>query len=307
MTTLVVGRGLLGRQVIKALTDQSLPVVTVSVPWHDPESAFAAIQQAIRSAEVHESWRLAWCAGAGVIATRPEQLLAEVALFERLLATINVPPHSFFLSSSAGGVYAGSPAGAPFDELSPTRAMAPYGEAKLAMEDMARHLGERGSRVVLGRIANLYGPGQDLSKPQGLVSQLCLAGLTRQPLSVYASLDTLRDYVFAADAGRMVASCLDRISVEGEGSVVAKVLASGTAVSIAELIGAVTRLFRRRPRLSTRPAPAQVRDLRLRSLLWPEVDREAQTPLIAGLGATVSDIRQQLMVGQFASAVRAGA
>jgi UDP-glucose 4-epimerase len=306
MTTLVVGRGLLGSQVVRAIAGRSRPVITVPVPWHDPDLAFASLQPALRAAEEGKSWRMAWCAGAGVIATRPEQLHTEVALFERVLSSIRTPPESFFLSSSAGGVYAGSPAGPPFDELSPTRALVPYGEAKLLMEDTARRLAERGSRVVLGRIANLYGPGQDLTKPQGLVSQLCLSGLTRQPLSVYASLDTLRDYVFAEDAGRMVMACLDRISVESAGSVSVKVLASGTAVSISELIGAVTRLFRRRPRLSTRPAPNQVRDLRLRSVLWPEVDQHAQTPLIAGLGATVADIRRQLLAGDFTALVRAG-
>lgn len=305
-TTLVVGRGLLGSQVIRALARRSRPVSTVAVPWHDPVHAFAALEDAIRNLERTPGWRMAWCAGAGVIATSHQQLLAEVALFERVIDAMRIPPDVFLLSSSAGGVYAGSPARPPYDELSRAAAISPYGDAKLTMESMAGRLAERGSRVVLARIANLYGPGQNLAKPQGLVSQLCVASLTRQPLGVYASLDTLRDYVYAEDAGHMVAACLDRITAEGPGAVATKILASGSAVSIAELIGVVTRLFRRRPQLATRPAPNQVRDLRLRSVLWPDVDRYAQTTLMAGLGATVADIRRQMVAGSFAAAPRNG-
>ena len=61
--------------------------------------------------------------------------------------------------------------------------------------DLRRFAAATGTAVLVGRIANLYGPGQNLAKPQGLVSQLCLANLTGQPLSIYVSLDTLRDYL----------------------------------------------------------------------------------------------------------------
>ena len=53
--------------------------------------------------------------------------------------------------------------------------------------------------VLIGRIANLYGPGQNLAKAQGLVSQLCAAQLERARSSIWVSLDTLRDYLFAPD------------------------------------------------------------------------------------------------------------
>ena len=85
-------------------------------------------------------------------------------------------------------------------------ALVAYGRAKLAMEGHARALAAAtGVRVVLGRLANVYGPGQTLGKPQGLLSQLCLADATRRPLPVYVSLDTIRDYLYAGDAARMVA------------------------------------------------------------------------------------------------------
>jgi len=48
---------------------------------------------------------------------------------------------------------------------------------------------------MVGRMSNLYGPGQNLKKVQGLISQMCLRVLTRQPLVLYVPLDTIRDYL----------------------------------------------------------------------------------------------------------------
>jgi len=62
--------------------------------------------------------------------------------------------------------------------------------------------------ALIGRIANLYGPGQNISKPQGIISQICRSYLLGYPLSIYVSLDTLRDYIFAPDCAALVADAL---------------------------------------------------------------------------------------------------
>lgn len=298
MTTLVIGRGLLGGHLVRVLRNQGEEVRTVRVPWGAPQASLSALLEAAEDASVADrEWRLAWCAGAGVIASRPTELAAEAVLFQELLTRMSNLPSVLFLSSSVGGAYGGSPDSAPFTELSRTRAASPYGAAKLAMENVAAEFAGRGCRVVLGRIANLYGPGQNLAKPQGLVSQLCLAQTTGFPLGVYASLDTLRDYLFAPDAASMVSACLDRVAAEPEGSVVTKILASGRAASIGALIGESTRLARRRPRISTRAGTTQVMDLRVRSVIWPQVDSLARTPLSVGLHATAEDIARQMRTG----------
>ena len=170
-------------------------------------------------------------------------------------------------------------------------ALSPYGVAKLEMEELARQLTRRGTRLLVGRISNLYGPGQDLSKPQGLISQLCLAHETRRTLSLYVSFDTLRDYLFVEDAAAMIVAGLDLIRAEPAGTTVTKVLASGRSLSVATVVAEATRVLRRHPRLSTRRAPgSQVRDLRLRSVVWPDLDAIARTPLAAGLRATADDV-----------------
>jgi UDP-glucose 4-epimerase len=293
MSTLVVGRGLLGGHVVSRLAERGADARTVDVPWSDPESALRVLVAAAgEAARTGPDWRIAWCAGAGVVATPPEEFDAEVALFRRFTASIRDLPRAFFLASSAGGVYAGS-ADPPHTEDTEPRPLAPYGWAKLAMEDAARTLADRGSRVVLGRISNLYGPGQDLAKPQGLVSQLCLTQVTGTPLQLYVSMDTLRDYLFVNDAADLVDACLDRAAGTPPETVTVKVLASGGATSVGTLIQASTRAFRRRTRVvqSSPPRPgAQVRDLRLRSRTWTDLDVLVRTPLVVGLRATAESV-----------------
>ena len=204
-----------------------------------------------------------------------------------------------FLASSAGGLYAGSTP-APFDERTPPRPLVAYGRAKLAMEAAVERLAEAtGVRAVLGRLANVYGPGQTLGKPQGLLSQLCLADATGRPLPVFVSMDTIRDYLYAGDAARMVVRSLALARAEPPGTVVTKVLASGRPVTVGYLVAEARRVFHRP--LRTIPVggagAGQVLDLRLESTVWPEVDALAATPLPAGLARTSADVRARVVSG----------
>ena len=51
--------------------------------------------------------------------------------------------------------------------------MAPYGHEKLIQEKLFTNLAEQtGSDLLIGRLSNLYGPGQKLTKPQGLIAHV---------------------------------------------------------------------------------------------------------------------------------------
>lgn len=299
--TWVVGAGgMLGRHVTRVLRASGRVVITQEIPWHDAEAARAALRSgasALADLAAGGPWSVAWCAGAGVVATPQEDLDEEVDAFRTLLAELAPIPGrgSLFLASSAGGVYAGSPDLPPYTEESRTRALAPYGVAKLAMEEHAAVFArEHGVGLLIGRISNLYGPGQNLSKPQGLVSLLCQAQLSRQPVGVYVSLDTLRDYLFVEDAAAMVVAGLDRLA---PGEVVVKIIASGRATSIAALVGEATKVFRRKPPLVFRGSASsavQARDLRLSSVVWPDLDLLARTPLPVGLAATGESVARSM-------------
>lgn len=307
--TWVLGaRGLLGGHVAAALRRRSAPVLAAPVPWEDREQTRAALRDGVRRMEEAARggpWQLAWCAGAGVVATTPEAMDEERTSLRWLLEAIAGRPRlarsgSLFLASSAGGVYAGSPERPPFTEASTTGALVAYGHAKLEMEEqVARFAEATGTACLVGRIANLYGPGQDLAKSQGLVSQLSRSHLTGRPMSIYVSLDTMRDYVYAPDVGDLVATGLGtlRPRVQQSPQVVVKVIASGASQTIGSLIAQSTRHHRARPRVIVK-APqrgtGQVRDLRLRSVVWPELDRHLRTPILVGMARTASDVAAQL-------------
>lgn len=297
--TLVVGAGgFLGRAVHRAAGDE---VVAARVPWGDPDAAADALVDAVRAVRTPDApWRLLWCAGTGVVATGEDVFDAEQRLLARVLDTVqhdDAAPGTVFFASSAGAVYAGCP-DAPFDEDTTPAPLAPYGRAKLATEDRFREwTATTGARLLVGRIANLYGPGANLGKAQGLVSQLALAHVEGRPTSIYVPMETTRDYLYIDDAAAMVLDALDRVEAgePGEaGTTVTKILASGQSATIADVVAAVERAFGERldVRDGTDPsATFQGLDLRFRSRVLTDVDRLAVTPFDAGVQRTVDALR----------------
>jgi nucleoside-diphosphate-sugar epimerase len=312
--TWVVGAGgLLGKAVVRQLAERDLPVLTRLVPWPDPAAAHEALSQGVdrlREVAAGGPWRVAWCAGAGVTGSSQDDLDHEVATFRGFLAALGAGPpapagSALFLTSSAGALYAGAAdAGAlpPFTEAHQARSISAYGDAKLAAERAAAEFADRtGVSVLTGRISNLYGPGQNLAKPQGLVSHICRAQLSGQPISVYVSLDTVRDYLFVDDAAGLICDALDRLAVAPAGTSVIKILASQRGVTIGALLAECRRLAKRAPRVVLGSSPfarLQVRDLRMRSVVWPELDRRTLTTLAAGISATNADLLRGLQLGE---------
>jgi len=306
----VIGAGgLLGKAVVAEARRRAVPVTTTDVPWEDPDASVGVLGDAADwLVGTNASLDVVWCAGAGVVGTSKEVLDTELAVFraflERLAEATRRHPKTrvaLFLASSAGGVYAGSSA-PPFTEADEPRPLAPYGETKLAMERAAAEVARRhGLSLLVGRFANLYGPGQRLDKQQGIVSQLCRSQLTRQPLSIYVSLDTARDYLYVADAARMVLSGLDRLAAEPAGSLVTKIFCSQISTTLAEVVGTLHRISKRRPPVVlglSQNARFQPPDLRFRSTVWPELDRLASTPLPEGMAATLHDVTTARCVPQ---------
>ncbi|MGN6127991.1 MAG: NAD-dependent epimerase/dehydratase family protein, partial [Humibacter sp.] len=208
ITTLVFGHGgLLGSAVCRELRSQGARLQLANVRWgsaSEGDDVAAAVKSTIAGGG---PWRIFWCAGAGVPSTPQAALESELVTFRRFCDTVAKSGRgddgTVFFASSAGALYSGAQR-PPFTENSTVLPLAPYGHAKLDAEHEVAELTGAGVRVVIGRIANLYGPGQNLSKAQGLISQLCLSIQTRRPLGIYVPLDTLRDYLFADDAAAMV-------------------------------------------------------------------------------------------------------
>jgi len=306
VTWVVGSSGLVGSAVLRTAARTGQPTRRVIVPWdRAPVEQIDALKSALRSAAGRgEDWNLVWVAGAGVIGTSESALAAETTVYSALVDEVvrldRHGPRAMFVASSAGGVYAGS-AAPPFTEDTAPAPLAPYGRQKLEIEAITADFVHRsGVPTMVGRLTNVYGPGQNLAKAQGLISQLAKASLLRRPLSLYVPLDTTRDYVYADDSARVILAALTRLAHEGTMTEpVTKIIGSGRPVTIAALLSTLHRVFKRRPPVVLGDSPSrqfQVRDLRMRSARWTELDALVSTSLPAGVAATVEDIGHRLRV-----------
>jgi UDP-glucose 4-epimerase len=202
-------------------------------------------------------------------------------------------------------VYAGANC-PPYDEFSPVAPLAPYGFCKLEQEAALSSWGEESRvKVLVGRISNLYGPGQNHQKSQGLITQVLLRVIARQPLHLYVPLDTTRDYLFVEDAARIVSDCLDCLA-EPAGEwlpATTKLICSQQPVTIATILAQTRWITKQAVKVvvGTSPSTAhQARDLRMRSRVWPAIDRPPVTPLSHGMRSVFSELLAGAQEGRFA-------
>jgi UDP-glucose 4-epimerase len=309
-TVWVVGAtGLLGTSVVRALEGRvwrpERPVgwgdeVQLARDFRDAVAGFASRIDS----EAGQPWAICWCAGAGVVATSAAALAAETRSFQLFLDSLRAEsrlmavPGYVVLASSAGGVYGGTMA-SPITEVTPPQPISDYGRAKLEQERMLHSwTGSLPKPVssLVARLSNLYGPGQRLDKPQGLISQLSRASIFNAPVHVYVSLDTIRDYLFAEDAGRQLVAGLYRLMREARdgGLHVTKIYASEREITIAGLLGIFRRISRRRLRVIAglhSASALQPRRLQFRSRVWRARDdqRERRVELVEGLSQVYRD------------------
>lgn len=288
----IIGRGLLGNAIARSRSDEPYRVAT---QWDDDTSIRAQLRSGLVGflAPDRAPVEIYWCAGKGVTSTPAEQLGRELAVFESFLSALRETPAedrtrvSFFLASSVGGAY-GRSEHPPFTESTPAVPASAYGAAKLAAESLLREAtGDGGWRSLIGRVTNLYGPGQDLGKGQGLISAIVGSSITQRPVSIYVSLDTLRDYIYEDDCADVVSAGMERISQSPAGTTVTKIMGGMTAISISAILAEHNRLRKRRTPiiLGSGDARGQSLDLRVRSEVWTDLDGLVRTPLSEGLDA----------------------
>ena len=280
-----------------------------SLPWGDERALARALgeeAQRFQAAAGSEPWAVVWAAGQASTSSSDAQALGELRALELLIASIEqhrpIGHGAFFLSSSAGGVYAGS-MNPPFTSHTAPAPLSAYGRLKLAQEELVtRRLGDH-MAVIVGRFSNLYGPGQDLAKLQGLVSRLALAAVTREPVSMFVSLDTLRDYLFVDDAAAIASLHLEAALDAPYGSRIV-VIASGQPTPLGRIIHTVEDVARVRIPIaygSHASASAQALDLRLQPSDSNTTARYVVTTLPAGVRRVLDDIAARHQAAAVAS------
>ena len=285
MLTWIVGRGgLLGSAVSRAMGPKFLEL---PVPWENHDAAVRVLDsdltRFIRAAR-NDDWSVIWAAGSGVVGSTADKLAAETRIMSHFVMRMRdsrpTGRGAFFLSSSAGGIYAGS-THPPFNESTTPRPLSPYGETKLAQEEILQTTLEGCVPLVIGRFSNLAGPGQNLVKQQGLVSQLCRAAVTRQSLNVFVPMETLRDYLYVDDAAAMVRTLVDNAVHNQPSTPLLRNISSQRPVSVYTVVRTVQQVAHRTVRIALGTSPSSnyhVRDLRLCTHFPHEFQGVAITP-----------------------------
>jgi UDP-glucose 4-epimerase len=290
----VVGAGgLLGSQLTEALSGSTHPcriwrpsfgkwkwgnLTALADQFHAAAAEFAS-----RAAH-HSRWTICWADGNGVVTSSDTALQVEVDTWNLFLDAVTgslAPlaesvPGFLFLASSAGGVFGNNP-DQPLTELSAPRPISAYGRARLAQEESLHRWAQRHSRIryLIGRISNLYGPGQNLAKGQGLLSRIASCLVHNRALHLYVPLDTIRDYISADSCAHFIVRCMAHLADEIDGSPgYVKVIASESDTSLAQIIALFRRVSHRPIKLICSPSPLgklQPSRLRFRSVLWREL------------------------------------
>jgi UDP-glucose 4-epimerase len=299
--TWIVGRGgLLGSAVSRATGPK---FIELPVPWEDHDAAVAVLEsdleRFIRAAR-NDDWSVIWAAGSGVVGTTADKLAAETRILSHFVTRMRdwrpAGRGAFFLSSSAGGVYAGS-THPPFSESTTPRPLSPYGETKLAQEEIVRMTVDGCVPLVIGRFSNLAGPGQNFVKQQGLVSQLCRAAVTRQSLNVFVPMETLRDYLDVDDAAAMVYTLVENAVRNQPSTPVLRNISSQRPVSVCTVLRTVQQVAHRTVRIGLGTSPSStyhVRDLRLCTRFPQEFQRVAITPFPVTVKRVYDDVLRRV-------------
>ena len=299
MINWVVGSsGLLGSSVIKYLPkSQANWSPTQRLEWMSNTSTDAqniyekSVEIAVNefAAELDgRPWTIFWCAGVGTVSTNKEYLDLEVKAIRFFVNSLLAKPQiasslgKIFFASSAGGVYAGS-SNPPFDENTSPVAISDYGYQKLEIEEFLRGIAQKHEiKVVIGRIANLYGQGQDRKKKQGLVSAIVRSNIANEVVRLYVPLQTIRNYIYVDDAAKQIIFAVR--NTESKTTVV--VICSLNNSSVSSLLSTVQSIFNRKTLVALSVLPEsrlQPVDLRLTSIKMNNLQMKSGTPLIVGI------------------------
>lgn len=167
-----------------------------------------------------------------------ENVVGTVALAD---AALDAGVRRIVFSSSGGTVY-GRARTVPVTEDHPTCPINAYGVSKLACEHYLRLYDGRGSARELTtltlRVANPYGPHQNIEKAQGALTTFCHHAATGRPITIWGDGTVERDFIHVEDVARALAMAADARARGTEINI-----ASGRGTSLNEILAAIRRVL----------------------------------------------------------------
>ncbi|MGN1167838.1 MAG: NAD-dependent epimerase/dehydratase family protein [Lachnospiraceae bacterium] len=171
------------------------------------------------------------------------------------LCTIVKKQNCRLIFLSSGGTVYGNQEVQPIPETATTVPINHYGNLKLCIENLIRTFNTHMDRkMIIARISNPYGPGQDYRKGVGFIDAALRRAMHGEVLEIYGDGYTTRDYIFITDACRMLASL---IRYDGDQEIFN--LSSGRGASQKEILSIIHELI---PEFEVVYTPARSVDLK---------------------------------------------
>ncbi len=158
-----------------------------------------------------------------------------------------------FLSS--GGTVYGNQEIQPIPETATTHPINHYGALKLCIENVIRTFNiYNEEKMLIARISNPYGPGQDYKKGVGFIDATLKSAINNTELSVFGDGSIIRDYIYIDD----VVNCLYDLSFYN-GAFDIFNISTAKGVSQNDVINEVKKYY---PEMNIRYAPTRRVDLK---------------------------------------------
>lgn len=149
---------------------------------------------------------------------------------------LNTNTKLIFLSS--GGTVYGKQDEQPIKESATAMPINHYGNVKLCIENTIRIFDiQAHSKMLIARISNPYGPGQDFTKGVGFIDAVIKKTLNHEPVEIWGDGEVVRDYIYIDDVCKMLYAL-----AEYEGKEVIFNISSGKGVSQNEIMQIVSRI-----------------------------------------------------------------
>ena len=113
-----------------------------------------------------------------------------------------------FLSS--GGTVYGNQSIQPIKENSIAEPINHYGTVKLCIESVLKTFNTQShSKMIIARISNPYGPGQDFNKGVGFIDAALKKTMQNELVEIWGDGSVIRDYIYISDVCDMIVSLID--------------------------------------------------------------------------------------------------
>lgn len=142
-----------------------------------------------------------------------------------------------FLSS--GGTVYGTQNQQPIMEEALPRPINHYGNIKLCIENtMMTFAVQKNVDILIARLSNPYGPGQDYTKGVGFIDAVVKKAINNEELEVWGDGSIVRDYIYIEDACQMLVLLAE---YHGEDRIFN--ISSGKGVSIKDIIDIIKKWY----------------------------------------------------------------